>query len=118
APNLFRFDSNVDHIAVGPDEGVKRFHFGRCRSILLAAVDLDGAGLAQLNGHDSRRRVGPEENFVLFEFHIERFRDSRGMTNCRAAHLSPRSGTKALRLPSGGNRGGCPTMATAAIDAS
>src|SRR5260370_592734 len=48
---------------------MKRFHVGRGRAILLAAMNVDRAGVAQLDRDDPRRRVGAEKHRVLFKFH-------------------------------------------------
>ena len=75
ASELFCFDAKVDNVRVGPNEGMKRLDLGHGRSILFPAINLDRAGLAELDRDDARRRIGAEEHGVLFEFHSERFLD-------------------------------------------
>src|SRR4029077_17130440 len=69
ADEFFRFDAEVDNVAVRPNKWVERFHVGDCRPVLLPTMDLHGAGLAQFYGDNSRGWVGPKQNLVLFEFH-------------------------------------------------
>jgi hypothetical protein len=50
---------------------VKRLDVGNCRTISFPPMHTHGAGFAQFNGDDSRRRVRAEEQRVLLKFHCE-----------------------------------------------
>ena len=62
-------------------------------------MHLDRAGLPELNRDNPRARVSAEKDLVFLKFHIERFRDSRGMTNCRQVRRLPLSKRQPRRLP-------------------
>src|SRR5947207_2902651 len=72
---LFRFDSKIDNVRVRPNERVEWLNISRCRSILFATVNLDRAGFAELDCHNSRCRISAEKDSVFLKFHSKRFLD-------------------------------------------
>ena len=53
------------------------------RAILFAPINFYGAGVAQLDRHDARRRVGAEEQLIILESH--RLNDCTAWLPFRAA---------------------------------
>ena len=79
--------SQIGHVAIRPDEGMERLHFHGRAAIFAAPINPDGPGVAQLDRHDSRSRIGTEEERVVFESHRPDSATSTRMT------------TTALRVP-------------------
>src|SRR5712675_2545901 len=69
APELLSLDPKIDNVGVRPDKRMKRLDVGNGRTIWFPSMHTHGAGFAQFNGDDSRRRVRAEEQRVLLKFH-------------------------------------------------
>src|SRR4029077_3331318 len=69
APELLCLDAKIDNVGVGPDKRMKRLDVGNGRTIWFPAMHTHGAGFAQLNSHNPRRRVCAEEKCVFLKFH-------------------------------------------------
>src|SRR5260370_22151504 len=69
APEFLRLDAKIDNVGVSPDKRVKRLDVGNRRTIWVPAMHTHGAGFAQLNSHNPRRRVRTEEKRVFLKFH-------------------------------------------------
>src|SRR6185369_11657995 len=72
AVEFFRLDAEVDNVRVCPDKRMKWFEIGDGRTICFPPMHTHGAGFAQLNGHNSRRRVRAEKQRVLLKFHLHK----------------------------------------------
>ena len=69
APELLGFNAEIDDVRVGPNKRMERLHVGDCRSVPFTSINLHRAGLAELDGNNSRRRVGAKKQRVFFQFH-------------------------------------------------
>ena len=69
AGELFGVDVQIGNVGIAPDEWVERLGVGDSRAILFPAINLHGPGIAELDRHDARRRVGSEKQRVFLESH-------------------------------------------------
>ena len=69
APEFLRLDAKIDNVRVGPDKRVKRLDVGSGRTIRFPPMHTHGAGFAQLDGYNPRRRIRAEEQRVFLKFH-------------------------------------------------
>ena len=63
-------DAKIDNVRVAPNKWMEWLDVGDGRSVLFAAINFHGAGLAELDGNNPRHRVGAEEQPVFLELHF------------------------------------------------
>src|SRR5207244_1193113 len=100
AAKFLGFNAEIDYVAVGPDEWMKRLDVGDRRSISFPAIDFHRSRLAKLNGDDARRRISAKEQRVFLEFHrhpqiAQIYTDSKRVTLTSILFLVGRGGREA-----------------------
>ena len=93
----------IRHVAIRPDERMKRLDVAHGGAVLLAPVDLHRPGVAHLDRDDARRRIGAEEHRVFLEtssrFKRRGFMNQEGGKSSRTAmNLEARKPERELKL--------------------
>src|SRR5439155_17452323 len=69
ALEFFGFDTEIDNVAVSPDERMERLDIHNSRTIRFSSVNFNCSSFAEFDGDNSRRRISAEKECIFLEFH-------------------------------------------------
>src|SRR5438067_13905172 len=69
ALEFFGFDTEIDNVAISPDERLKWLDIDKSRTVRFSPINFNCSSFAEFDCHNSRRRISAKKERVFLEFH-------------------------------------------------